>query len=198
MKIEIDIPEATIHNIGELVNADNRNEFILTAIHKQLRKHKCDVANNINVYSDGACLGNPGPMGVGVWIPDFPLEISDFVGRGTNNIAEWTALLYAVKIVIHEAEINPGKIEGKKIIFHLDSELVVKQVNGEYAVNNNNLIDLSKEVKKEMKILDKLCTLDVRWIPREKNKKADSLSKKAAKTQTQIDDYKEEDRKCLN
>lgn len=195
MRIEVEIPEAIINNIDDIVsdplfNYNNRDTFITAIINKQLQEYERSVSNIINVYSDGACLGNPGPMGVGVWVPDFSIEIADFIGRGTNNIAEWTALKYAVNVVLYKLKADPEKIAGKHIVFNLDSELVVKQVNGEYNVNDITLLNIAKEVKSGLRELENSCGTNVKWIPRESNKKADELSKRAVKTQTQIDDYK--------
>ena len=195
MKLEIDIPEAMLNSVDDIVANpalafESRNTFMISSIREQLQKYRLDASRIINVYSDGACLGNPGPMGVGVWIPDFLLELSDFIGKGTNNIAEWTALLYATRAVLHKLKEDSEKIEGKQIIFHLDSELVVNQANGKYTIKNGNLAEIAKEVKDKIKVLKKSCDVGIQWIPREKNEVADSLSKRAAKTQTQIDDYR--------
>ncbi len=128
----------------------------------------------INVYSDGACSGNPGPAGIGFVIYDnFGEKISDhseYIGQGTNNIAEYTAVLEAIREIKRKL-----KNVDEKIIFHLDSELAVKQLNGVYKIKNENLKKLVECIKHELVGLD----YEIVHVRREKNKEADRLSKKA-------------------
>jgi len=122
------------------------------------------------IYTDGACFGNPGPMGIGiVFVKNDKIikKISRRIGRGTNNIAEYMAVLTALQ----EAK----KMEEKNIILRADSQLLIKQLNGEYRVKAKHLKKLHEAV------LSFAEELGVRfeWVEREKNKLADSLSKKA-------------------
>jgi len=123
------------------------------------------------VYTDGACLGNPGPMGIGVVVyrnEERVDEIDEYIGPGTNNIAEYTAVIRAL-----EAAESMGE---KEILVRSDSQLLVKQLKGEYKVRDAKLMKLKRRV-------DELCVeMKVRFehIPREKNKEADKLSKEAA------------------
>lgn len=120
------------------------------------------------VFSDGASRGNPGPAGAGYIIYDasgtaveekaFPLGVT------TNNIAEYTAAIKAARAV---AALNPDRVS-----FHLDSELIVKQVKGEYRVKDEKLKILFLELKS---VLDNL-KYDIAHVPRELNKEADRLS----------------------
>jgi ribonuclease HI len=124
----------------------------------------------ITAYTDGASSGNPGPMGIGVVLikDGFVVEeLSEYLGDGTNNIAEYTAVIKALQTV-H----SMGETEAH---IRSDSELVVRQLNNEYKVKDPELILLKKHV-------EHLCIgmkVSFEHIPREKNKEADKLSKEA-------------------
>lgn len=128
----------------------------------------------IKVYSDGACSGNPGPAGIGFVIyNDSGEKISDYseyIGHGTNNIAEYTAVLKAIREVKRKL-----KNLDEKIVFHLDSELAVRQLNGIYKIRDVNLKKLVESIKNELNGLD----YEIVHVRREKNKEADRLSKSA-------------------
>ena len=123
------------------------------------------------IFTDGASLGNPGPMGIGIVIykDKFRIEeLSEYIGQGTNNMAEYTAVVRALETV-HE-------IGGLDIHIKSDSQLIVRQLNGQYKVKDPKLIPLKKRI-------DTLCKgLKVKFehIPREKNEEADALSKEGA------------------
>ena len=122
----------------------------------------------IIAYTDGACFGNPGPMGIGVAIYKDGVrveELSEYIGHGTNNIAEYSAVIKAIKTARSMGE--------NQVHIKSDSQLVVKQLNNEYRVRDPELTVLKKGV-------ESLCVgIDVRFehIPREKNSEADKLSK---------------------
>ena len=83
----------------------------------------------IEIFTDGACSGNPGLASIGVvFKKDGKLlkEISQCIGMATNNIAEYTAVIYALQ----EALI----LKAEKVVIHTDSELLFKQVKGQYKV----------------------------------------------------------------
>jgi len=126
----------------------------------------------IVIYTDGASKGNPGPSGAGAVIEDGdgkPIaEISMFLGSMTNNQAEYQALILALKEV---AAIRP-----ERLLIRSDSELMVRQLAGEYKVKDEKLISLFNIVKKQLKMLS---AWDVEYIPREKNCEADSLANQA-------------------
>ena len=87
------------------------------------------------MYSDGASRGNPGPSATAFMILTDGGEIlerrSEYVGLGTDNHAEYSALISALDAA--------SKMESQEVVCYLDSELVVKQLNGEYQVKNPNL-----------------------------------------------------------
>lgn len=94
----------------------------------------------LRVYSDGACRGNPGPSAIAFLISNeegrILREYSETIGVGTNNQAEYKALISALK---------SAKYFGDEAIFHLDSVLVVKQMNREWRVKNPNIKPLWRE-----------------------------------------------------
>ena len=93
------------------------------------------------LYTDGGARGNPGPAAVGAVAADpsgeVLLERNAYIGEATNNVAEYKALLLGLELA---RELGAGEVEVIN-----DSELVAKQMNGEYRVKNAALIDLSLE-----------------------------------------------------
>lgn len=124
------------------------------------------------LYFDGACLGNPGPMGIGYVLegPDGVLaEGSERLpGNGTNNIAEYTALIRGL-----EKAIDLGVAE---IVIRGDSQLVINQLLGKFRVTHPGLRPLHAKLET---LAAKFQTIDIKWIPREQNKQADKLSYRA-------------------
>ena len=121
------------------------------------------------IYIDGAARGNPGVAGIGIIINDGQgqriRELYKYIGETSNNVAEYTALVYALQ----EALI----LGLKDVVVHSDSELLVKQLNGEYRVKNSNL-RLHYEQFLHLKTGFK--RLAVKQISRDENKKADKLA----------------------
>ena len=128
-------------------------------------------ADLIVVNVDGASRGNPGESGIGVAIFDKDSnlinEACDYLGVATNNIAEYNALILGVKL--------STKYNAKRILFKSDSELMVKQIKGEYRVKNPQLKLLFTEVQS---LLKKLPNWKIMHVPREENKEADLLANK--------------------
>ncbi len=124
------------------------------------------------LYTDGASKGNPGNAGIGAVIKKdgYPIEeISRYIGVATNNIAEYTALIEGLE-KLKEMGI-------KKVKAFSDSELVVKQINGIYSIKNAELKKLHGRFKEIASYFD---SFTIEHIPREQNKEADRLSKRAA------------------
>jgi ribonuclease HI len=124
------------------------------------------------VFSDGAARGNPGPAGAGGQIKDASgavlAEVSEYLGETTNNVAEYKALILAVEKALHY---NPEELE-----IRADSELMVKQLNGEYKVKNEGLKPLYDRVKQ---LLPGLRKVEIRHVYRSENSAADELANKA-------------------
>lgn len=124
------------------------------------------------MYTDGGSRGNPGIAGIGILIEDkdgnIIREVSQYVGEQTNNVAEYKALSRGL-----EAALDLG-IE--KLTCYLDSELVVKQIKGEYKVKNERMIPMYNMV---MPLIKKFNSFEIIHIPRELNKRADQLANEA-------------------
>lgn len=118
---------------------------------------------------DGGSRGNPGPAGYGVVIEDEvgrPVaELSEYLGKQTNNYAEYSGLLAALSYAI--------KHGFKAIKIVSDSELMVKQINGQYKVSSPALKDLYTQA---MKRIDELDYFEIKHVRREHNREADRLA----------------------
>lgn len=125
------------------------------------------------MHVDGASIGNPGPAGAGVVIMDDHnrkiVEISEPLGITTNNVAEYRALIIGLR---KARELGVGRLHVRA-----DSELMVKQLSGQYRVKDEKLLALSLEAKD---IIDSFDHFDILHIDRSKNRDADRLSKRAA------------------
>jgi len=120
------------------------------------------------VYIDGGSRGNPGPSAFGVVISD--KTYSQSLGNKTNNEAEYGGLIFALKKV--KSLFGKEKTKDMEIEVQSDSELLVKQMNGQYKIKNERIKELflmAWNLKVEFK------NLEITYIPREKNKIADRL-----------------------
>jgi len=123
------------------------------------------------IYTDGGARGNPGPAGIGVVIKEGEKTIKEYgryIGETTNNQAEYHALISAME--------SAKDLGAEEIDLNMDSELIVKQIKGEYKVKNAELAPLFLKFY-NLKINFK--KFFVRHIPREKNKEADKLVNEA-------------------
>lgn len=119
------------------------------------------MGQDMKIYFDGGCAPNPGKMSgcIVVCHPDKEAEALTMkdLGQGTNNVAEWSALIWAVLW---------AKDNGiKKAILIGDSQLVIKQASGLWKINNQLLADLFKQFKEISKGLD----LELRHVLRDSN-----------------------------
>ena len=123
-------------------------------------------------YTDGAARGNPGPAGAGVYIVDmhdvFVDEAQLYLGEATNNVAEYRALLLALDRL--EA------LGAKEVIIRADSQLMIRQLTGEYRVKNEGLKPLYTEARARLR---SFVSVTLEHVPRELNKDADRLANRA-------------------
>ncbi|MFA5197497.1 MAG: ribonuclease HI family protein [Patescibacteria group bacterium] len=123
------------------------------------------------INTDGGARGNPGPAGIGVVFSSPENEVlstyKEYIGETTNNTAEYRALILALE--------KAQDFEADEFECRLDSELVVKQLKGEYRVKDQNLKELYSKVQ-ELTFFKPIKFIHVR---REKNKLADRLVNKA-------------------
>jgi len=127
--------------------------------------------NKLEIYTDGGARGNPGPAGIGVVIKDgdkIVRSYSKHIGKATNNEAEYQALILALQ---KAKEFKPFQVR-----CFLDSELVVKQLNHEYKIKEENMAALFIKVWNLILDFEKV---EFIHIPREKNKEADKLVNEA-------------------
>ena len=99
----------------------------------------------ISIHTDGGSRGNPGPAACAfvAKIEEKTIrEESSFLGKSTNNHAEYLGVILALKWIVDSSQM----INDSPVFFYLDSELVVKQLNGAYKVKNQNLKKLNNEI----------------------------------------------------
>jgi len=124
------------------------------------------------LFADGASRGNPGPAGAGAVIisPDGHIvaKVGKFLGEETNNVAEYMGLILGLR---------RAKAMGiKELDVLADSELMVKQLNGDYAVKADHLKPLFEEARALFKAFSEI---EIRHVPREQNAQADAMSNRA-------------------
>ena len=133
---------------------------------------EAEAAKRTRLYTDGAARGNPGPAGAGAVIlnPEGHVvaKIGKFLGDSTNNVAEYMGLILGLK--------RARAMGIKELEVYSDSELLVKQLAGEYAVKAEHLRPLHDEARA---LLQGFSFIQVRHIPREENAAADLMSNRA-------------------
>lgn len=124
------------------------------------------------IYTDGGARGNPGPAAIGVVIGEDYMH-GEYIGETTNNIAEYSALVYALK---KAKSLYKDSLESVELEVRMDSELVIKQMKGEYKVKNEGLRPLFLDAQK---LIPEFHHVSFHHIPREKNSVADALVNRA-------------------
>lgn len=133
------------------------------------------------VFTDGAARGNPGKSAVGVVIKDahgvVQARLKRSIGTATNNSAEYTALLTALEFII-----GSETLRCTELVVHTDSELMARQVRGEYKVKEPGL----KMMREKVILLLKSAPFifSIRHIPRADNAEADALANEALDSET--------------
>ncbi|MEO0083730.1 MAG: ribonuclease HI family protein [candidate division WOR-3 bacterium] len=144
------------------------------------------IFNKLIIHIDGASQGNPGPSGIGIIFETDDqkklLQVSKFIGRQTNNRAEYQALLLALKI-LKAYKSKWGITEKSEVLIKTDSALLYNQVTGNYKVRDFTLQRLLIEIQKLKKDLP---TINFELIPRNDNRVCDKLAKKAIKNAIKI------------
>jgi ribonuclease HI len=127
--------------------------------------------NYETIYTDGGARGNPGPAAIGAVVGD--KEYAESIGKATNNIAEYKAVIFALKKA--KQRIGKEKAKETELKINSDSELMVNQLNGAYQIKNSNIGELFIKIwnkKQDFK------NVTFAHIPREKNQHADALVNK--------------------
>jgi ribonuclease HI len=146
------------------------------------------LSKSLTIFSDGGSRGNPGPAAYGFVVYDDNnkeelYKGSNFLGEATNNQAEYRGVLAALEYIstniintndtLRQSLEQANNIENIQINFYLDSELIVKQMNGEYKIKNEDLKPIYWQIRELiMKLGGKV---SFAHVPREKNKIADKL-----------------------
>lgn len=130
----------------------------------------------VTVFTDGGARGNPGPAGIGVQVRDEKNEVlgelSEFIGEATNNVAEYTA----VKRALEYMQTLFDDTKAIQAAFNLDSQLVERQLNGEYKVKDDSLKTYFNDIKV---LMNEFASVTFTHIMREDNKEADRLANEA-------------------
>ena len=134
----------------------------------------------LHAFTDGASRGNPGESGIGLIVKsekgETILSEYGYIGLATNNIAEYSALIALLKKI--------KKVQHTKLIVHSDSELMVRQLNGEYKVKDENI---RKYYQRVVKLVDgEASKVEFRHIPRSENSEADRLANKGIESRKKI------------
>ena len=131
----------------------------------------------LSIHTDGGARGNPGPAAIGAVIFDekraIVREISEYIGRATNNQAEYRALIRGLE--------DAKKLGASSVSIVMDSELIIKQLKGEYKVRDKGLQPLFAEA---WNVLQSFSSYSVKHVPRAKNKRADELVNRALDAHT--------------
>ena len=127
----------------------------------------------VTIHVDGGARGNPGPAGAGVVISDAAdggvlYEAGLFLGHATNNVAEYKGMLHGLEIA--------SQLQAAEVELVSDSQLLVRQMNGQYKVKNAGLLPLYQQGKA---LAVKFETCSFRHVRREKNVEADALVNQA-------------------
>lgn len=127
----------------------------------------------LDIYIDGASLGNPGPSGIGVVIccdGETVKNISSYIGNTTNNVAEYTALIYALQEAL--------LLKAENLRINTDSQLLHRQFKKIYKIKNPNILGLYNQAR-HLTLAFK--DVVINNIARENNRGADRLAAKAVK-----------------
>jgi len=139
--------------------------------------------NELIIHTDGGARGNPGPAAIGITAKagsETLFEISEYIGQRTNNVAEYTAVIHALH------QLNKHQVTADNCSFVLDSELIVRQIVGQYRVKEVHLQTLVAEVHrltKELKAKGILKNISFHHVLRDENKRADQLVNQALDSQ---------------
>src|SRR5437764_11643366 len=129
-----------------------------------------EVMAELVAYVDGGCLGNPGPSGIGVVISglaDGPVRIAKWIGNQDNNVAEYAALMEALQYAV--------ALKARKLHVYSDSQVVVRQMTGEYECRSPRLYSLHWTCRK----LARSLKFSISHVKREFNVEANRLAQSA-------------------
>ena len=130
------------------------------------------AARPSEISIDGACRGNPGPAGIGIAFlnPDGTAaqQYCQYIGETTNNVAEYLAFIGALQTALQLGLAN--------ILVRTDSQLLARQINGQYRVRHPRIVELYAAAKT---LMSSFQSVTVKHVPREQNRIADKLANRA-------------------
>ncbi len=128
----------------------------------------------ISIYCDGGARGNPGKAAWAFVVKNEEGEVvyeeGKYIGIATNNVAEYSAVFFALTWLL---QMSKSKCQITSVNIFLDSELVVRQLRGEYKIKNKNLMEYVFKIKKLEKEIGR--EINYKNIPRSQNALADRL-----------------------
>ena len=132
------------------------------------------MTRRLLIEADGGSRGNPGPAGYGAVVRDAAsrevlAELSEAIGRATNNVAEYSGLLAGLRAA---AKLAPGADTEVR----MDSKLVVEQMSGRWKIKHPDLRQLAAQASQAARALGRVTYT---WVPRERNTHADRLANQA-------------------
>src|SRR5271166_4861001 len=133
---------------------------------------RTELMSELVAYIDGGCLGNPGPSGIGVVISGCasgPVQIAKWIGHQDNNVAEYAALMEALQYAV--------SLKARTLHVYSDSEVVVRQMTGEYTCRSARLYSLHWTCRK----LARSLTFSISHVRREENAEANHLANTAVR-----------------
>jgi ribonuclease HI len=162
---------------GSMVNLTVTNHALTdhAVTNYAVTDHGARVMSELVAYVDGGSLGNPGPSGIGVVIDGCesgPIRIAKWIGHQDNNVAEYAALLEALQWAV--------KLKAKALHVYSDSQVVVRQMLGEYTCRSARLYSLHWTCRKLARGLN----FSISHVPREDNAEANGLAQSAVRERT--------------
>lgn len=131
----------------------------------------------LHLYTDGGARGNPGPAGIGIYVCEgktVVLEHAEYLGTHTNNWAEYQGLLRGLEEIVRQ---YGAKLHDIQVQVHMDSELIIKQMKGEYRVKD---AELKKQYSKVRALIETAIPhISFAHVRREQNSIADRLANEA-------------------
>lgn len=167
--------------------AKDQERFVVEAVQRALEDEEFGLApekkteavgGTLHLYTDGGSRGNPGQAAIGCVLIDphsgkILKEYKEAIGIETNNVAEYKALITGLELA--------KRYHPNRLVCHLDSELIVKQLAGEYRVKMPTLQPLIDEIQE---LLQDFKDVAFRFVPRSENRLADRLVNEALDART--------------
>ncbi|HVA37797.1 MAG TPA: ribonuclease HI family protein [Candidatus Dormibacteraeota bacterium] len=176
-----DYSQLRANALGRRVSASRRRGSIARQVVAEVfpysRAMHSDAATSTTprtaiIHADGGSRGNPGPAAIGAVVAETDgrvvQEVSAYIGRATNNVAEYRALIEGLRAAL--------ELHFEAVRVRMDSELIVRQLLGEYRVKNEGLRPLYEEARR---LLARFASVDLQHVPRSLNREADALVNRA-------------------